>query len=1061
MNPFKYPASSTLLMLLLFNSALIAAEPFPQKIDFTKDIRPILSTACFHCHGPDAENREADLRLDTEKGAFALLDGGKHAFVAGKPNRSKAFELITSQDKDELMPPADSGKKITAEQITLIQRWIEQGAKWGQHWAFTPPVRPPVPQLSAANDKAPNGPAAQVKNPIDNFVFDRLNREGLNPSPQADSTTQLRRLSLDLIGLPPTPREVDNFLADKSSTAWDKQIDRLMKSQHFGERWGRIWLDAARYADSDGYEKDKPREVWFYRDWVINSINQDKAYDQFIIEQIAGDLLPHASQDQIVATGFLRNSMINEEGGIDPEEFRMIAMFDRMDAVGKAVLGFTMQCAQCHSHKYDPLSQKDYYRAFSYLNNSFEAQPIVYTSKQQQKRDDLFSKIASIENQLKVKHADWPARLAAWEETVKSKTPAAQTWQILKLKNSSGNNGQRYYQQKNGSYLAQGYAATKFTAPFAATTQAKKIRSFQIEMLNHPNLPGGGPGRGLMGRYSLSEFQVKAESIKDPKKSVNVKFVRASADYSNPKNKMQAPYLLKRDGESSGHTGSVDFAIDGDNKTGWSTDGGPGRHNGEHRAVFMTDKNIAFPGGTKLTVTLVQRQGGWNSDDNQTMNLGCFRISISADETEADPLPSDVREIVDTIAFDQRSTEQKQKVFRYWRSTLPEWNAANAQIETLWKQHPLGTTQFVYQEMPQGRETHLLKRGDFLSPEKKVTSGVPSFLHAMPANAGTGRLAFARWLVDRQSPTTARTIVNRIWQAYFGAGLFETADDLGSTGASPSHPELLDWLAVELMDNGWSLKHIHRLITQSATYRQSSVLSENLAKRDANNRLLARGPRFRVDAEIVRDIFLSASGLLNEKVGGPSVYPPAPAFLFERPVSYGPKVWNHNSGKEKYRRAIYTFRFRSVPYPVLQTFDAPSGEFAVVKRVRSNTPLQALATLNEPLFVESAQALARLVLSSSDATNDQQRLDKLFRRCVARHPNTEETTLLSQLLQKQIQYFSQDQLDAKKVITPPTSSDGKEIATPVLPKGTNHAQLAAWTVVSRIVLNMDETITKE
>ncbi|MFK5923876.1 MAG: PSD1 and planctomycete cytochrome C domain-containing protein [Verrucomicrobiota bacterium] len=1034
-----------------------AADAKLPKLDFTKDIRPILSTACFHCHGPDQENREADLRLDTEKGAFASLDGGHHAFVAGKPEHSEAYARITSQDKDELMPPADSGKKITAEQIKMIQRWIKQGAQWGQHWAFIAPTRPKVPQL-AANDKAPSGPAAQIKNPIDNFVFEQLNHQGLNPSAPANRTTQLRRLSLDLIGLPPTPAEIDKFLADKSSTAWDKQINRLLKSQHFGERWARVWLDAARYADSDGYEKDKPREVWFYRDWVIDSINQDKAYDQFIIEQIAGDLLPNASQDQIVATGFLRNSMINEEGGIDPEEFRMYAMFDRMDAVGKAVLGFTMQCAQCHSHKYDPLSQKDYYRVFSYLNNSFEAQPIVYTKPQRKKRNELFEKIAQIEKSLKIKHVDWPARMAAWEETAKS-TPSKK-WEVLELKNSSGNNGQRYYQQSEGSYLAQGYAATKLTAPFAATTQAKEIRSFQLEVLNHPNLPGGGPGRGLLGRYSLSEFQVKAESIKDPKKSIKVKFSRASADYGNPKTAMKSPYLDKRDGKSSGHTGPISYAIDGDNKTGWSTDAGPGRHNGEHRAVFVADKNVAFPGGTKLTVTMIQRQGGWNSDDNQTMNLGCFRISIRGDEVDADPLPADVRNIIENVPAAKRSAQQQQVVFAYWRTTLPAWKTANEQIEALWKQHPLGTTQFVYQEMKQGRKTRLLKRGDFLSPEKEVASGVPSFLHAMPANAGTGRLAFARWLVDRQSPTTARTIVNRIWQGYFGTGLFETADDLGSTGASPSHPDLLDWLAVELMENGWSLKHIHRLITQSATYRQSSVISEKLAASDPNNRLLARGPRFRVDAEIVRDIFLSASGLLNPKIGGPSVYPPAPAFLFERPVSYGPKVWNHNSGKEKYRRALYTFRFRSVPYPALQTFDAPSGEFAVVKRVRSNTPLQALTTLNESLFVESAQALARLVLSQEGKT-DAQRLTTIFRRCVARHPNSEETDLLSQMLKKQKQRFQQGQLDPKKVITPPDSSDGKKAPTPDLPKGITPSQLAAWTVVSRVILNMDETITKE
>ena len=1047
--------SASILALSLSSSS--AADPKPKPIDFTRDIRPILSTACFQCHGPDEENREADLRLDNEKGAFASLDGGHKAFVRGKPESSEALARITTKDTDDLMPPSDSGKEITPEQAELIRRWIKEGAKWGKHWAFEAPKLPKIPVLAAANDKAPNGPAARVSNPIDNFVFDRLNHEGLSPSPEADRATQLRRLSLDLIGLPPTDRELDTFLADKNSNAWDNQIDRLLKSQHFGERWGRVWLDAARYADSDGYEKDKPREVWFYRDWVIAAINKDMPYNQFVIEQIAGDLLPNATQDQIVATGFLRNSMLNEEGGIDPEEFRMIAMFDRMDAVGKAVLGFTMQCAQCHTHKYDPLTQEDYYRTFAFLNNSHEAQPIVYTAKQRTQRDELFGSIAKIEDSLRIKHADWKERMAAWEETVKANQPK---WEVLKLKNSSGNNGQRYYEQKDGSYLAQGYAATKLSAPFASTTKAHRIRSFQLEVLNHPNLPGGGPGRGLLGRYSVSEFQVKAESIKDSKMSRTVKFSRATADYGNEKTKMKAPYLDKRDGESSGQTGPISFAIDGDNKTGWGTDGGPGRHNGEHRAVFVTDKDVAFPGGTKLTVTMIQRQGGWNSDDNQTMNLGRFRVSITGKEVDADPLPADIRKIIDTVPADKRSPEQTKRVFTYWRTTLPEWKIANAQIEALWKKHPEGTTQFVYQEMDQGRKTRILKRGDFLSPEKEVTSGVPSFLHAMPKDAGTGRLAFARWLTDRQSPTTARTVVNRIWQAYFGSGLFETAADLGSTGSSPSHQELLDWLAVELMENNWSLKHIHRLIAQSATYRQSSAASEQLVSRDPNNRLLARGPRFRVDAEIVRDIFLSASGLLNPKVGGPSVYPPAPAFLFERPASYGPKHWGHDTGPEKYRRALYTFRFRSVPYPALQAFDAPSGEFAVVKRVRSNTPLQALTTLNEPLFVEAAQALTRLAITKGGKT-DADRLNYMFRRCVSRLPNTEESALLLKLLTTQTARFNKGELDPNKVLTPPLGPDGKAPATPAQPKGITPAQLGGWTVVSRVILNMDETITKE
>jgi len=1036
-----------------------APDPVAEKpVSFSRDIRPILSSNCFHCHGPDEKNRKAHLRLDIREGALRARGRAKrHPVVAGKPGNSEIIARLTARDADDRMPPSDSGKKVTPEQIDLIRRWISQGATWGKHWAFEPPLRPKPPRLATADDKSPDGAAARVNNPIDNFIFNRLDHEGLSPSPEADRATLLRRLSLDLIGLPPTPEEIDAFLADKTSSAWNRQIDRLLGSKHYGERWGRIWLDAARYADSDGYEKDKPREVWFYRDWVINALNQDMPYDQFVIDQIAGDLLPKANQDDVVATGFLRNSMLNEEGGIDPEEFRMAAMFDRMDAIGKAVLGFTLQCAQCHNHKYDPLSQEDYYRLLSYLNNSYEAQPMVYTKKNLQKWAALSGKISRIESSLKNQRADWMARMEEWEQSVKSNQPE---WTVLKLKNSSGNNGQRYFEQENGSYLAQGYAPTKLTAPFDTTTDLPEIRSFQIEMLNHPNLPGGGPGRGLLGRFSLSEFQVKAESIRDPKQKVSAKFVRATADYGNKRTKLKAPYLDKRDGESAGFTGPVEYAIDGDNKTGWGADAGPERRNRARKAVFVTDQNVAFPGGTRLTITLVQRQGGWNSDDNQTMNLGCFRISITGKEVVADPLPIDVREIVENIPQGKRTPQQSEKVFGYWRTTVPEWKTANDEIEALWSQHPEGTTQFVYQEMKRPRQTHLLKRGDFLQPAELVTPGLPSFLHPPSPGVGTGRLAFARWLVDRQSPTAARAIVNRIWQSYFGTGIVATTDDLGSSGASPSHPDLLDWLAVELMDSGWSLKHIHRLITQSATYRQSSVASAALETRDPENRLLARGPRFRVDAEIVRDIFLAASGLLNPEVGGPSVYPPAPAFLFERPASYGPKNWDYDTGPEKYRRAIYTFRFRSVPYPVLQAFDAPSGRIATVRRARSNTPLQALATLNESLFVESAQALARTTVARG-GKSDAERLTYLFRRCVARRPGAAESALLLKLLAEQTARFENGELDPEKVLTPPAGPDGKAPPIPHQPDGITAAQLGAWTVVSRVVLNLDETITKE
>lgn len=1023
------------MILLLAAQASIADEKL--SVDFRRDVLPLLSERCFLCHGPDEGTREADLRLDSRDNAIADRDG-KSAIKPGDPDASQILMRLTTSDADLAMPPADSGKKrLTVEEIDILRRWIAEGANWSKHWAFVAPTRPVKPNVRNES---------WVKNSIDAFVLRRLEAEGITPSPQADRVTLLRRLSLDLVGLPPSVEEIDGFLADKSPKAYENQAERLLKSPHYGERWGRIWLDAARYADSDGFEKDKPREVWFYRDWVINAMNRDLPYDQFVIEQIAGDLLPNATQDQIVATGFLRNSMLNEEGGIDPEEFRMQAMFDRMDTVGKAILGFTVQCSQCHSHKYDPFTHRDYYSMFAFLNNSHEAQPTVFTTQQQRMRSDIAKQIKEIENKLQAEHPDWAEQMGSWEAQVRGDQPE---WTMLPIENA-GSGTQRYFRQADGSLLAQGYAPTRFEAPFSVVTDLPELRSFRLEMLNHPNLPAGGPGRGFDGQFALTEFAVQAESVSDPTQTVTAKIVRATADFSNERKELGEPFVDDK-GKSSGFTGPIVYAIDGDNSTAWGIDAGPGRRNQPRKAVFVVDKNLAFPGGTKLTFTLGQRQGVSNSDNNETLNLGRFRISATSGEATADSIPTHVRQIIEAPAT-ERIPEQTATVFSYWRTTVADWTDANELIENLWKSHPEGTTQFVLDERDVLRNTHVLERGDFLKPTDEVEPSVPSFLHSLPSEEYHDRLDFARWLVDRRSPTTARSIVNRVWQAYFGIGIVGTPEDLGSQGSNPSHPELLDWLAVDLMESGWSLKHLHRLIVTSNTYQQSSAVRPDVASQidDPKNRLLSRGPRFRVDAEIVRDIFLAASGLLNDKVGGRSVFPPAPAFLFQRPASYGPKNWAYETDAEKYRRALYTFRFRSVPYPALQAFDAPSGEFSTVQRSRSNTPLQALTTLNEPLFVECAQALARRAITEG-GSSDQDRLAFAFRCCVARHPTEQEAALLLDVLQQQTHRFIKQEAASLELASTEVSEVG----------GITPGQLAAWTVVSRIILNLDETITKE
>jgi mono/diheme cytochrome c family protein len=1084
----------SLSVVLLFGGIIVVfqawdkiaeAENAQDRVDFLRDIQPIFNASCGDCHG--TKKQSGNLRLDSKRIALA------RAIVPGKSAQSPLYLRIAGIGDQARMPMGKDPLK--AEQIELIRRWIDEGADWpesdqstvGQsgvtspqhelstHWAFIAPRRPRLPEVKNK---------AWAKNPIDQFILAHLEKEGVQPSPEADRVTLLRRLSLDLIGLPPTPEEVDAYLKDTSPTAYEKQVERLLNSPHYGERWGRIWLDAARYADSDGYEKDKQRWVWFYRDWVINSLNQDKPYDQFVIEQIAGDMLPNATQEQIVATGFLRNSMINEEGGIDPEQFRMEAMFDRMDAIGKGILGITIQCAQCHNHKFDPLKQEEYYRMFAFLNNSHESNIPVYTPDEQMKRANIINQIKEIEAELQHRNADWQTRMAEWEEKIRNDQPE---WTIIQPEvEEISNGGQKYLPLKDGSVLAQGYSPTHNSVKMITKTDLKSITAFRLELLNDPNLPLGGPGRSLKGTCALTEFEVEAAPAGDPKKVTKVKFVRATADIIQPEKELERIFDDKS--KRRRVTGPVEFAIDGKDETAWGIDAGPGLRNQPRKAVFVAESPITNEGETILTFHLRQNHGGWNNNDNQNNNLGRMRLSLTtAPHAQADPLPARVREIL-SIPRERRTAAQIRAVFSYWCSTLssqPEWAEANKKIAELWKQHPEGSSQLVLNERDDPRETRMLKRGDFLKPDKLITPGTPEFLHPLPEGAPPNRLTFAKWLVDRKSPTTARSLVNRLWQAYFGIGIVATSEDLGKQSEAPSNQELLDWLAVEFIEgragervskragevaksfssptlplshssahSPWSLKSIHRLIVTSATYRQSSKVPPELLAKDPYNRLLARGPRFRVEAETVRDIGLAASGLLNPKIGGPSVFPPSPEFLYLPPASYGTKIWKEDKGEDRYRRSLYTFRYRSVPFPMLQNFDAPNGDISCVRRTRSNTPLQALTGLNEPLFIEAARGLALLTVKNGGVT-DSQRLELTFRRVLSRKPSPQETSELINLYNRQRARFISGEANPWNLATNDPDKGFK------LPKGVKMEDLAAWTVVSRVLLNLDETITKE
>jgi hypothetical protein len=1047
------------------NTNLVASKlprAATRKIDFVKDVQPILEKTCYECHGP--EKQKAGLRLDQKA---AALKGGESGplLLPGKSAESLLIQAVAGT-KDDLARMPKKRDPLTDEQIALLRAWIDQGADWPEiavanakdwrtHWAFKAPVRPKIPEAKNR----------WIRNPIDAFVLTRLEKEGLKPSPEADKITLLRRLSLDLIGLPPTIAEVDAFLADRSENAYEKQIERLLASPHYGERWGRHWLDAARYADSDGFEKDKPRFIWAYRDWVIHAINDDLPYDQFIIKQIAGDLLPNPSQEDRVATGFLRNAMLNEEGGVDPEQFRMEGLFDRMDCIGKSILGLTIQCAQCHNHKYDPFTQEDYYRMFAFLNNDHEAAMIAYTPEQQMLVSNLSREMRDLETGLRHTRSDWQERMNEWEDQVKDNQPE---WEVVRCVNT-GDNGERFYYYEDSSIRAASYAPTKWEAHFRGTNNLSSIGAFQLEQLTDPNLPCGGPGRSIKGMSALTEFKVEAVDLANPTNKLQVKFIKASADFSNPEKELEPEFSDKTDKKRV--YGPVAFAIDGKDDTAWGIDAGPGRRNQPRKAVFIPEKLLIFTNGVILNFLLAQNHGGWNSDDNQTHNLGRFRLSVtSATNAVADPLPTNVREIFKTPR-ERRTPAQITTVFSYWRTTVPEFKEANEKIEAFWKQWPEGTPTLALIARQGGaledtqRPTHLLKRGDWLKPGNEVTFGVPSFLHQLPPQADGSRLTLAKWLIDSQSPTAARALVNRIWQTYFGIGLVNTSEDFGTRCEAPSHPELLDWLACEFMEPtandeasrsspSWSLKHIHRLIVTSATYRQASRISSKLYERDPYNRLLARGPRFRVEGEIVRDIALSASGLLNPEMGGPSIYPPAPPFLFLPPASYGPKNWKEETGPERYRRSLYVFKFRTSPYPMLQTFDAPNGDFSCVRRLRSNTPLQALVSLNEPQFVECAQALARKVLAEG-GKSDTERIGYAFRRALSRPPSPDERAELLSLLGKEEHRISEGWVNANEIAT------GKNEPGKDLPKGTTPTQLAAYTVVSRVLLNLDETITKE
>lgn len=1022
---FRRLVACTTNLLLLLPLSADAGE-----IDFQTEIQPILSEHCARCHGVDAGTRESGLRLDQREAALAGGDSGEPAIVPGDPDASVLMQRILIDDESMVMPPVDEHKPLSEQQIATLRQWIVEGAPYAEHWAFTAPQQVDADALVASQGAA--------EHPVDAIVGAKLKQWGLERSDPAPDWQLCRRLYLDLVGLPPSPEQ----LAEFQQQGFDATVDRLLSSTQYGEKWARHWLDVARYSDTNGYEKDLPREQWAWRDWVIDALNQDKPYNEFIIEQIAGDLLDQATQSQIVATGFLRNSMINEEGAIIPEEFRMVEMFDRMDCVGKAVLGLTTQCAQCHSHKFDPLTHDEYFGMFAYLNNCFEARSWVYDEAQQQQLAEFQRRREQLNRQFRESRADWAAELRQWEASMLADLPQWSPLRMEEFGSVSGLNHPVAISQHR--ILMLGHASSDVFF-IAEPGQWRDVTGVQLEVLTHDDLPFRGPGRNDVGDWRALEFEVlvqrPGEGATEPPAWEKLKLTHATADWSQP-----PPPSGEEDQPQK--FGPVDRMIDGDDNTGWRVDRGPGRRNQSAVAVFQFDSPLQLTEGTRLKFAIRTHKFDM---------FGCCRISLTTAENPTAPPVDHDAVLALQIPQAERTAEQQELIFDAWRRSLPEQESWAEQYEALWQEYPSALTSVLHlRERPESmrRTTHLLDRGEWNAPLSAVDPHTPAALHPLVKTDEPPRLQFARWLASEQSPLTARVAVNRVWQAMFGEGLVETSEDFGTRAPVPEHLELLDWLAVDFMRHGWSQKHLIRRIVTSRTYQQDSRADPQARQRDPRNRLLARGPRFRAEAEVIRDIALTVSGLLHEKVGGPSVIPPVPQNVLDYNYTY-PAYWKPAAPPERYRRTVYAFRKRSMPDPVLTNFDSPNSDTACARRVRSNTPLAALTGLNETIFVEAARALAERVLRAAPAT-DAARADYAFLLCTSRSPSDAERQAIIDFVSGQRARLAPDPSAVAELLA--IESPGEKPLSEEA--GAALQDAAAWTLAARILLNLDETITK-
>lgn len=991
-------------------------------LDFNLEIRPILSEHCFRCHGFDEPARKGRLRLDTREGATQAAKSGAAAVTPGIPDKSELIHRITTADNDDLMPPPKDGKPLTTKQISLLKQWVAEGAPYARHWSFEPPKSHPVPVPAKRN---------WARNPIDSFVLSQLETASVTPAPEADRATLLRRVTLDLTGVPPSLAELDAFIHDSSPGAYEAAVDRLLASPRYGERMAVDWLDAARYADTNGYFGDKTRSAWPWREWVVHAFNRNEPFDQFTIEQLAGDLLPKPTRDQLIATGFHRNSMANNESGIIDEEYRVETIVDRLDATASTWMGLTIGCAQCHDHKFDPISQKDYYQLFAFFNNTPESglakaetpPPVIEVPssadqarllKIKAARTQAEAKFAPLEPDLKRQQADWESRAQA-ELHHPFQAESALFWPFdekpaIPLFHEAGA-GSLIYEKGIAGTSAKFDGTKYFEGPSSLPFETQKPGSIAFWIKTDGSLSG------ILSKIEPTQERKGFEMIWQ-KGRVQINLVHrwgASAIEAVTRDPLDTKnwhhLILNCDG--TGRAAGLQLLVDG-------------------LPVALEIRRDTLDGSIANRVPLLL--GRRDSGLGFYGSLDEFRILAHTvtEEQARQWFWSERLTGIITTPSNQRSAADA-ALLRDYHTTHhapAESRAAYEAVKHTTEQEALLRaaipTALVMRELPQPRESHILMRGQYDSPGAAVQADVPSSLAPLPAGAPRNRLGLAQWLVSPQNPLTSRVIVNRLWQQCFGEGLVRSVNDFGSQGEPPTHPALLDWLALRLIRNGWDIKATLRLIVTSSTYRQSSRATADLLQRDPENRLLARGPRFRMSAEMLRDQALAVSGLLVDRVGGPSVRPMQPPGLWEA-VSYnGEESYLPDMGEGLWRRTLYTFWKRQAPPPATLAFDGPTREKCNIRRARTNTPLQALVLLNDETFMEAARALASAALRLTGSTP--QRLSVLFRTVTSRMPENEEVTALETLLRKQMQRGATEQ--------------------------------EAWQLAAHAILNLDEAITR-